>query len=179
MFLFSLFFFFQRNTLNTTKTQSECLWFSSSFRQLFFMIMAPSLQRMWISFPEKKQKLERCCTITELCSKSEICHVKLRGNFLGEDLNPFFFIRRFINHVRKQLLQSSGAASGLSCVFLDDLVLSPFYLNKFWVMMLRGLLARQVARQQHQPLSLLILPQQKRIYYKLARYYFLHHRRHL
>ena len=101
------------------------------------MIMAPSLQRMWISFPEKKQKLERCCTITELCSKSEICHVKLRGNFLGEDLNPFFFIRRFINHVRKQLLQSSGAASGLSCVFLDDLVLSPFYLNKFWVMMLR------------------------------------------
>lgn len=148
------------------------------FGNFFFMIMAPSLQRMWISFPEKKQKLERCCTITELCSKSEICHVKLRGNFLGEDLNPFFFIRRFINHVRKQL-PSSGAASGLSCVYLDDLVLSPFYLNKFWVMMLRGLLARQVARQQHQPLSLLILPQQKRIYYKLARYYFLHHRRHL
>ena len=143
----------------------------------FFMIMAPPSADVDF-IPRKKAEAEARCTSTKLCSKSEICHVKLRGNFLGEDLNPFFFIRRFINHVRKQL-PSSGAASGLSCVFLDDLVLSPFYLNKFWVMMLRGLLARQVARQQHQPLSLLILPQQKRIYYKLARYYFLHHRRHL
>ena len=136
---------------------------------------------MWISFPEKSRSWSAAPS-PNFAAKVKSATSNWEEIFLGKIWIHFFSsdvssITCANNH--HQVLRELRAC----LVYLDDLVLSPFYLNKFWVMMLRGLLlaclARQVARQQqHQPLSLLILPQQKRIYYELARY-FLHHRRHL
>ena len=113
LFLFSLFFFSKKHTKNDQDQVNVC----GSHHRFgnFFMIMAPPSADVDF-IPRKKAEAEARCTSTKLCSKSEICHVKLRGNFLGEDLNPFFFIRRFINHVRKQPPPSSSGASGLSCI---------------------------------------------------------------
>ena len=125
---------------------------------------------MWISFPEKSRSWSAAPS-PNFAAKVKSATSNWEEIFLGK-----IWIHFFSSDVSSITCANNYQVRELrAClVYLDDLVLSPFYLNKFWVMMLRGLLARQ----QHQPLSLLILPQQKRIYYELARY-FLHHRRHL
>ena len=144
---------------------------------------------MWISFPEKKQKLKHAAPAPNFVAKVKSATSNWEEIFLGKIWIHFF--HQTFHQSRAQTTTTKFFGSfGLVLVYLDDLVLSPFYLNKFWVMMLRkasspysgpsshwGVPARQQYQHQ-QPLSLLILPQQKRIYYELARY-FLHHRRHL
>ena len=91
---------------------------------------------MWISFPEKKQKLKHAAPAPNFVAKVKSATSNWEEIFLGKIWIHFFSsdvssITCANNH--HQVLRELRAC----LVYLDDLVLSPFYLNKFWVMMLR------------------------------------------